>query len=47
MNLAGWIFLALGWSLATGLSVFCFYRILGKPKLQGSEEPKNPVIPTP
>jgi len=47
MTVSGWIFLVLGWGMAIGLSGFCYYRILGKPNLGGSEEPKNPVAPTP
>jgi glycerol uptake facilitator-like aquaporin len=32
MNVGGWVFLALGWGLAIGLSVFSFARILRKEK---------------
>jgi len=29
MSATGWIFLALSWSAATGLVVFCFAKIFG------------------
>lgn len=33
MKLSGWAFLITSWSFIIGLTVFCFYRVLTKKKL--------------
>lgn len=34
MKTSGWIFLIFSWGSITALSVFCFYKILTKKKLE-------------
>jgi hypothetical protein len=32
MNIQGWIFLAVFWSIVIGLLVFCFVRVFSEPE---------------
>jgi hypothetical protein len=32
MNIYGWIFLAISWSLILALNLYCFYRVLKEPE---------------
>jgi len=43
MTTWGWLFLGVVWTLLIVLTVWCFYRVLSKPKTDGSAEaPPNP-----
>jgi len=34
MKPSGWIFLIVSWGVIAGLSIFCFYKVITKKKLE-------------